>query len=57
MQLFFKNRILLDSLEFGLEAREIVGVGAAVGATAGIGESVSIVCLFVARTAPMASME
>ena len=57
MQLFFKNRILLDGLEFGFEARKIMGVGAAVGAAAGVGKSVSIVCLFVARTAPVASME
>lgn len=53
MKLLFKNRLLLNGLEFGLEAREIVGVGAAVGAAAGIGKGVPVVRLFVARTTPV----
>ena len=52
MQLVFEDGTVVTSLELGLEVTK--GLGAAVGATTGVGEGVSIVLLLVAVAAPVA---
>ena len=50
---FFKDRIGLDGLKLGLEARKTSSTeGAAVGAATGVGKVVSVVLGFVAGLAP-----
>ncbi len=52
MKLLFEHRLRVDGLEFGLEVTDGMTVGAAIGATASVGEFIAIVLRFVARTAP-----
>lgn len=52
MVLFLKDRIRLDSLEFGLEIVDGVTVRAAIGTTTGVGEVVAIILGLVTRSAP-----
>lgn len=50
--LLLEHHFWLDGLKLGLEVANVVTMGAAVGATAGIGEGITVVVLFFARTAP-----
>ena len=52
MNVLLKDRIGLESFEFGLKAVESVAMSAAVGATTGVGEVITIVLGFVTRSSP-----
>jgi hypothetical protein len=52
MIFFLEDRVSIGSLEFGLEVTDGMAVGAAVGATTGVGEVVAIVLGLVSRSAP-----
>ena len=52
VNVLLEDRIGLESFEFGLEAVQSVAVGAAVGATTGVGEVVAIVLRLVTGSAP-----
>jgi hypothetical protein len=52
MEALLKDRLRVDLLELGLEVLEACRIAAAVGATAGIGHSVTGVYYFFAFNAP-----
>ena len=52
MIFFFEDRIRLDGFKFGLEVADSIAMGAAVGATTGVGKVIAIVLSFFAITAP-----
>lgn len=52
MNILLKDRIGLNSLEFGLETIQTMAVGATIGATTGIGEIVTVVLRLVTWKSP-----
>lgn len=53
VNLLLEDRLGIGGFEFGLEITDGMAMGAAVGATAGIGEVVAIILHLIARAAPV----